>query len=90
MFHSDARSDLNSHGDREQQRCFSKHHKHTTTACVYGILRGRWSQGSTFGCQLETLATPQRELTKSQARGHTSKIEKHKTHDHGNMLLTMA
>ena len=29
--------------------------------CVCSILRGRWSQGSTFGCQLETLATARRE-----------------------------
>ena len=37
-------------------------HSITTTktmfTCVCGVLRGRWSQGSTFGCQLETLATP--------------------------------
>ena len=42
-------------------------HKHTTTTiylfiCVCGILRGRWSQVSTFVCQLKTLATPHREL----------------------------
>ena len=30
--------------------------------CVFCILPGMWSQGSTFGCQLETLATPRREL----------------------------
>ena len=30
--------------------------------CVCGMLCGRWSQGSTFGYQLETLATPRREL----------------------------
>ena len=49
------------------------HHNHNTQtqpqqrkhnniiACVCGILRGRWSQGSAFGRQLETLATPRRD-----------------------------
>ena len=39
------------------------HNHNNIITCVCGILRGgRCSQGSTFGCQLETLATPRCEL----------------------------
>ena len=42
-----------SHNAQPQHTTTTQSHKHTTaTMC------GRWSQGSTFGCQLETLATP--------------------------------
>ena len=59
--------------------------------CVGDILRGRWSQGSTSGCQLETLAAPQRERPNAKISiPNPDKIEHHKAHDHGDMHLTKA
>ena len=61
----------------------TKHNqKHTSTTVQVPC---RWSQGITFGCHLETLATLQRELpntnvtTPSKREGPTSKIENHKS-----------
>ena len=49
------------------QHTITAHNHNTQTQPQYNYLcvwhlRGRWSQGSTFECQLETLATPRREL----------------------------
>ena len=59
--------------------------------CVCVVLRGRWSWGSTFGRQLETLATPRRELpnTKIAIPKPTSKTKNHKTCPWQRALLTM-
>ena len=67
-------------------------HNHTTTTtktqppqyihiysllCVCGILRGRWSQGSISGCQLETLAIPRREFPNIKIAIRNPRTHKH-------------
>ena len=61
--------------------------------CVCGSLRGRLSQGRTFGCQLRPWRHPFANSPTlkqhPQARGPTSKIDNPKK-QHGKMVLTMA